>query len=289
MDVEQPSGDSEVEVSTSPEPDIRQPTVEPSEDTTDAELVDDQQPEPDEVEDELDGVKLRGPKETLERLKAERLMQADYTRKTQEVAEQRKQFEFERQQFNQHQQNFQQHQREVAALVNIDQRLAALQSVNVNALIDTEPLQALKLQNELTQLQATRAQIVGTLTQRQQQAEFERQQTTAKELAEAQQVVEREIKGWSPELKNKLFSYGQSNGFPPEVLGNVTKPAFVKMLHKAYLFDQLQAQRTAKPSAAPAPPVSRVGGAHAPSTKDPSAMTDAEFAAFRRRQIAQRR
>jgi SET domain-containing protein len=64
---------------------------------TDLEAVDTEletQPteDPDE-EDEIEGVKLRGKKEALERIKAERLMQADYTRKTQEVAEQRRTIE----------------------------------------------------------------------------------------------------------------------------------------------------------------------------------------------------
>ena len=49
-----------------------------------------QSPELDEIEEELEGVKLRGKKEALERIKAERLMQQDYTRKTMSHAEDRK-------------------------------------------------------------------------------------------------------------------------------------------------------------------------------------------------------
>lgn len=284
-EVEQPAGDSVVE--TAPETEVQ--ADETFDEVESGEELETQEADPDpDIDDEIEGVKLRGKKEALERIKAERLMQADYTRKTQEVAEQRRTFEAQQQQLREHAQNFQTHQREVAQLVNVDERLAQFSQVNWQALTDQDPHQALKLHTEFTQLQAHRGQLVNALTQRQQEAKAQAQRETAKQLSEAQAVVQREIKGWSPELANKLVDYGKSQGFPMEVLKNVTKPEFVKTLHKAYLFDQLQAKR-AKEQAKPADPVTRVSGVSAPVTKDPGRMSDAEFAAWRRRQIAQRR
>ena len=243
-----------------------------------------QPPEEAEEEDELDGVRLRGKKEALERIKAERLMQADYTRKTQDVAEQRKSFEAERAQFQQTAQAHQASIREVAQLVAIEDRLAQFAKFDFNAAADTDPVQALKLHNEYTQLQAHRAQLQNSITQKQQAQAMEAQRTSAKQLLEARQVLERDIKGWSPDLANKLSEYGQTQGYPPEVLNNVTKPEFVKTLHKAYLYDQLMKQRAAKP-AQPAPPVTRVGGGNAAVTKPLSEVSDEEFIRRRREYI----
>ena len=48
-----------------------------------------QQPE-DEIEEEFEGLKVRGKKDLLEEFKKGRMLHADYTRKTQEVAELRR-------------------------------------------------------------------------------------------------------------------------------------------------------------------------------------------------------
>jgi hypothetical protein len=244
-------------------------------------------PEDEELEEELDGVKLRGKKEALEKIKAERLMQADYTRKTQDVAETRKSLEAERAQFQQNAQLHQQYQRELAQVYSIDERLAQFQQVNWQALTDQDPVQALKLHTEFTQLQAHKGQLVNALTQKQQAQAQEQQRNTARQLMEARQVLERDIKGWSPELAAKLTDHGVAMGIPREVLDTITQPAIVKLIHDSYTLKQLEKQR-AKPPAQPAPPVTRLTGGNAASAKEPASMSDAEFAAWRKRQIAQR-
>jgi hypothetical protein len=68
----------------------------------------------------------------------------------------------------------------------------------------------------------------------------------------------------------------------------VNVPHAAKFINKAMQYDRLLKQRTTKPPAPPAEPVTRVNGGNAAVTKDPARMSDAEFAAFRKRQIAQR-
>jgi hypothetical protein len=286
--LEQPSGDSAVVDETAPPIDATGTLDSPPGDTG-TDLLNEQAPVVDEVEEDLDGVKIRGPKEVVERVKAERLMQADYTRKTQDVAENRRQLEAERAQFQQTAQSHQQHIREVAQVVAIDERLAQFQNVNWTALTDQDPVQALKLHTEFTRLQADRGQLVNTLTQKQQQAQHEQQRNSARQLMEARQVLERDIKGWSPELAGKLMEHGVKKGIPADAMQNITNPALVKLLHDSYLLDQLQKQRTAKAPVAPAPPATRLSGSGAVSTKDPASMSDREFAEWRGRQIAQRK
>lgn len=287
LGLEQPSGDSAAVVDTAPV-DSNADAPDIVEDLPDGDLQEQANPDGEE-EDEIDGVKLRGKKEALEKLKSERSMHADYTRKTQEVAEQRKSFEAREQQFQQTAQSHQQHIREVATLVTIDDRLAQFSNFDFNAAADQDPVQALKLHNEFTQLQARRAQVLGSITQKQQGQQEEMQRSNARQILEARQVLERDIKGWSPELANKLAEYGKAEGYEPKVLDNVTSATFIKTLNKAFKWDQYEKQQRAKAPATPAPPVTRLSGTTATSTKTPAQMSDAEFATFRRRQIAQRK
>lgn len=285
MELEQPASPDSAAVDTAPANLADSPDN--LTDTPDGEQQAPQTPE--EIEEELEGIKLRGSKEAVEKLKAERLMQADYTRKTQGVADERKSLEAERAQFQEAAKNHQQYIREVAQVVAVDERLAQFAQVNWDALTNQDPVQALKLHTEFTQLQARRGQLMGSLTQKQQAQQQEQQRSHAKQLMEARQVLERDIKGWSPELAGKLMEYGSTQGFSVQELSNVTQPAMVKALHKAYLYDQLQKQRQAKPSATPVPPVTRVGGAAASSTKPLSEVSDAEFIRRRREYISKNR
>lgn len=281
MELEQPSGDSEAVVDTAPATNDADTAPEPQLD--DNGLPVEAAPVDDDDEDEVDGVKLRGKKEALERFKAERLMNKDYTQKTQAVAEERRALEQREAQFKQSAQSHQQYIREVAQVVAIDDRLAQFSQVNWQQLTDQDPVQALKLHTEFTQLQATKGQLVNALTQKQQQAQQEQQRSTARQLMEARQVLERDIKGWSPELAGKLMDFGVKVGFPREAMDTITQPAIVKMLHKAYLYDQLEQARAKKPPTAPAAPVTRVGGGSAATTKRLSEMSDAEYSAARQK------
>lgn len=249
-------------------------------------LQDTQTTEEDELEEELEGLKIRGKKDLIEKLKSERLMQADYTRKTQEVAEQRKAFEAER---TQHQQLTKAYLGEVAQIVAVDSQLAQFAKADWQALSDQDPQQAQKLWFQYQQLQGTKAQLVNNLTQKQQQAAMEAQHASAKQLQEAAAAVAREIKGWSPELQVKLKETAKSNGYSDDEVGGITDPRAVKLLHKAYLYDQLMSQRKPAPPAQPPAPVARVTGAGATAQRKLSDLSDADYAKARREYIRKHR
>lgn len=275
LDPEQPAetldSTAEIPANTSTDPDY---------DGT--EQVNNLQSEPEEIEEELEGVKLRGKKELLEKLKGERLMQADYTRKTQEVAEQRKAIEAERERVAQAMQFQQANIREFGRLHDIEDRLGQLQRVDWQTLNTQDPVRAQSLLIEFNQLQSARTQLHGSITQRQQQQALQMQQVTAKQLQEGRAVLEREIKGWSPELAGKLTEYGEKLGFPRQILDQITQPAPIIALYKAWMFDQTQQQaQAAKP---PPKPASRVSGNNASNQKPLSEVTDPREWAERRRQ-----
>lgn len=272
--------------STAQDVELEQPAPDvESHETDDPEGLLQQEPEEQEVEDEIDGVKVRGKKELLEKIKNERLMQADYTRKTQEVAEQRKTIEAERQRVQQEAQFQQQFIKEVAQVTSIDERLAQFQNVNWAALNAQDPVQAQALHIEFTQLQARKGQLVAELSQKQQQQALVRQQEIARHIQEGQAVLERDIKGWGPELASKLVEYGQKIGFPREVLTNITQPPAIKALHKAYLYDQLVAKQAAKPKAEPQAPVPRINATKGNVVTDPDKLSGDAWLKWRNAQL----
>jgi hypothetical protein len=286
MNVEQPgSPDSVVPTGESQ-------TTESELDLESQDLSDDgQTTEPDEVEEELDGVKLRGKKDALDRIKSERLMQQDYTRKTQEAAEVRREAEARQNQLREVEQFQRSNLQEFARLTAIDDRLGQFQQVNWQALSNQDPVQAQQLHIEYTQLQTMRGQLVNSLTQKQQQQAFQAQQSNAQRWKQAQEVVQREIKDWSPAKSVELENYVKASGLDVDQLRQFIayQPSFVKMIDKSNRYDQLMKQRAQKAPTDPATPATRVGGGSAASTRKLSAMSDAEYVAARRNYIKNHR
>lgn len=240
--------------------------------------------DPDEIEEELEGLKLKGKKEALEKLKAERLMHQDYTRKTMSHAEERKAFEAQRQEFQRVAQTHQQMQQESAQLWAVDSRLQQLQAVNLHHLSQQDPQQAQALLIEMQQLQGHRGQLVQNLTQKQQMMQQAEQRERAKLASDAQAFLMRELKDWSPAKDAELEGYARSMGINTQQLGNflLSNPAIALALDKASKWDKLAKDRATKPKTEPPPkPVTRVSGAAASNTKSPSDMSPAEYAEWR--------
>ena len=270
------SMDTSVDTSTSPEDDQT--------DSTDpASLL---EAETDDEEIDYDGEKFKVPK----KLKEAFMRQQDYTQKTQTVAEQRKAVEAQEAEIQRKAQLQQQNIAEYAEAYSLDNQLKQYQQIDWQQLIEADPVQAMKLDRQMRELQQRRDQVVTSVTQKQQQQALQMQQETAKRLQEGRAVLEREIKDWSPELGKKLLDYGQSIGFKAEELANVTNPVAVKLLHKAWQFDQLM-KKSASEKDKPVPqekPVTRITASKGTAQKNPSQMTDREFAKWRQSQIAKR-
>lgn len=240
--------------------------------------------QPDDVEDDLDGVKVRGKKDQIERLKAERLMQADYTRKTQELAAHRQQLQ-QQAQFNQ------QFLDEAATLRAMELRMAEYDKLDWRALVDADPAQAQKMQLDRGDLARERDRVAQSLHAKQAQT-FQQQQAQLAGLREqAAAYLSKQISGWSPERDAAVAKYVVNQGVPADAVGNVMThmPQFGVMAHKAELYDALVAKATKKQPPAPQEaPVTRIAATRATANKDPGQMSDAEFAQWRKRQIAQR-
>lgn len=242
-----------------------------------------------ETQDELDEIEHEGAKYKIpKQLKDAFLRQADYTQKTQQVAEQRRAIEADREQFANIQKAQNQYLQEIAGVTAIDQRLQEFQQVNWQELMDKDPVQAMKLDRAMRDLQAQKQNLVGQIQQKRNQALNEQQTTFAKRVQEGEAMLARDIKGWSPELKGKLATYGKSLGFSDTEIAQIADPRSVKLLHRAFMYDQLVQKQQKKPEPVEAEVVTKVGASSGAVKKSPSQMTDKEFAAWRKTQIRAR-
>jgi hypothetical protein len=245
--------------------------------STEPEIVDDSE------EIEHEGAKYKIPKA----LKGAVMMHSDYTRKTQEVAEQRRNVEAQEVALRQQTENQQQNLIEVAKFVAINDQLSQYDQVDYSALNQTDPVKAQQLWIERTQLQEKRQELAAQLQSREQERLFNEQRATAKRLEEGRAYVSANIKDWSPQLADKLASIGREMGYTEQEL-YAPDIRTLKLLHRAYLGDQVLKKPIASPkSTVEAKPVTQVSGKSS-TVKSPSQMTDKEFAAWRRSQIAKR-
>ncbi len=227
---------------------VQEQTDEPTESQTESDIETEETETEPPVEDteEVDygGKKYVLPKELKDAL----LRNEDYTRKTQEVAANRKAFEQERETFQRQVQIQQQTLKDHAALMALDEQVKQFDQIDWQKLIDTDPIEAMKLDRQYRSLTDMRQQTATRITEAEKQA-LEMQRTHAAKLIEqGQQILAKEIKGWSPDLAKSLASYGTTLGFTEQEMGSVLDPRVVKLLHKAHMYDQL-----AKEKSTPAP------------------------------------
>lgn len=232
--------DDETNLEQAPEVEALPEVEEEIEDTTDEpELDDDGNPieEPTEPEEETteiikDGKAYKVPAA----LKDEILMHADYTRKTQEVAELRKTVEATLQQV---QQVTQLEQQAAIAIGTIDAQIADFNTIDWDAWEDTDPIAAQRAWRQFGQLKESRGAALNQYQQAQQQRTFVQQQETAKLIEQGQRELAASIPEWGPEKATALLTHAnKAYGFAPEELNGITDPRMIKVLNDAFQFRQ---------------------------------------------------
>lgn len=260
----------------------------------DANIESDSQEQPPEDEDEIDvdGKKFVMPKSAAEKLKAERLMHADYTQKTQAIAAERRQVAEQAEAVANQQKLQEQYVKDLAKVVALDEQLAQFAAVDWQKAIVEDPVQAMQLQQQQRSLETQRAQAAHELTIKQEQGRVGEQQAFAKQAHEADAYCQREIPGWSDARIKQLQEYGAKNGMDARqvTITIIKNPLFAKMLNKAELFDQMEAKRTAaKPKpATQEKPVTRVTATRSNTTRDQEKMSADEWSAWRRADLAKK-
>jgi len=227
----------------------------------DTALLDNQTDAPDEVEVEYEGKTYCLPPELRDAL----LRQADYTRKTQEVAKARKALEADRAAHDQKAAGARAHIWDAARVVALNDQLAQLDQVDWRALQKQDPNRAQALGQVRAQLKDLRDRAARAWTQKEKDHASHSQRATARRMSEVSAHLPRLIADWSPELDGKLMQYGTAQGLSHPEMSQATlqNPAFVKLLHKAHQFDEAEKKKQTQQTfdaALAARPVTRVGG-----------------------------
>lgn len=238
---------------------------------------------PDEIE--IGGEKYEIPKKAAKLLQAERMMQADYTRKTQEVAEQRKAQEYARTQFESQVRAQQEFLSDYASLHGLQQQIDQYANVDWNGLQAQDMNLYLQHDRNLRNLQAQQAQVAQGIAQKQQQRALNEQQAFAKQIQEADAFLSREIPNWGTGRSNELLDYTTKQlGIPESVIVPMVRanPQIAVFIHKAEMLDRLQKQASQKPATPAAAPVAKLSvKSSSGSNKTQDEMTPAEWLAHR--------
>lgn len=250
-------------------------------------LLDDEQHTDDEIEEELDGVKVKGKKDQVEKIKSERLMQADYTRKTQEVAEQRKAIEAQRAEVEQRAQFAARYTEELAIAKAVDMRLAQYGQINWAELENSDPVQAMRLQREMRELQSAKEQVGQSIAHKEQARTLGEQQAIARQIQEGNAVLQREIKGWGAEKVTQVRDFAMARGFDASAVEKITDPRVVRLLHDAMTLENLRKSAAAsKPKPTPQEaPVTRINAPKAAANRDPDKMSVGDWMKWREAQV----
>ena len=233
----------------------------------------------DQEDDDSEEVDFRGSKYRLPKDAAHgvREIQKDYTQKTMALAEQRKAFEA--------QAKFQQeHWQESARVAALDERLAEFNQVDWNRLSDDDPVLWQKLFAQRSVLEGQRNQLAGQVAHKQQQMHLQQQQEFAQQIEASETVLKREIKEWSPQLESNLQQFAVDRfGFGmEEVKASKANPQLYKLLHLAYVGDQLMKKQVAKPKPQVTKPVTVLKSGKGSAKVDPSKMSFTEYQKWRR-------
>lgn len=171
----------------------------------------------------------------------------DYTQKTQQVAEQRKELEAYAEQIKAQEQAFQEQMQlnnvlieDVAKITALDQQLNQYANVNWQQLSDSDFVEAQKLFFTYNQLQQERSTLVSQFEAKKQQVVQKQTQLMAEKIAKGKEILAKEIPNWSPETNQALLSTGKDYGFTDAELNAIVDPRHVKVLHDAMQWRKLQ-------------------------------------------------
>ena len=243
----QPEEDGEVEVD------------EADEDDPESEEEDEEEYEP-ETEGEIEGddvdavysINVGGEniEVTLEELQAGYSRQSDYTKKTQEIAEERKGLEKYQTQFNEEfaklNQERQQYQQALGQLgQQLSEGLNKYATVDWARLKEEDPIAYVTKRDEFREEQER----IKSVQSQQQQIAY--QQQTEMEQAHRKMVSQESVRlvelipDWGnpekqPKLAGEIKSYGSSQGYSDEELNNLIDSRSVNVLMKAMKYDAIQ-------------------------------------------------
>jgi hypothetical protein len=186
---------------------------------------------------------------TLDELMQGYQLGADYTKKTQEVAEQRKAVEAEQQAIQEAKQVRDTYAQRLQA---IEQFLTGNQDSpeDLAAMKENDPIGYAVKVAEATEKKEQLAQVKAEQDRLAQQQQAEQQQQMAKFVQQEAQKLSQVLPEFSDptkgeQIRNEIRNYGKSIGFTDQELSQVYDSRHVLTLHKAMMYDKLQKSKPA--------------------------------------------
>jgi len=192
---------------------------------------------------EFEGKEYNVPQELKDAL----LRNKDYTIKTQEVAEQRKELDADRDRFQEALQLQTAHTQTYTELGVIDQQLAQLKEIDWEQWRQTDPNATQQAQIQLNQLREQRTQTVDKLNSLQTETQQKHQAETARVVEQNRAKVEKSVPNWNQDTEKAVFDYGIKRGLTENQLANTNyDPVLIGILNDARLFDELKQKQNVK-------------------------------------------
>lgn len=242
-----------------------------------------------EPQEELDYIEFDGKQYQVPKaLKPGYMMQADYTKKTTEVANQRKELDALRASLNQQSNVAQEEMQLRAADLAIDAQLQQYGQVNWDQLWAQDPVGAPQQWARYQQLRDVKGQIAANLSKHADSRSQQAKQDVVKRFEQTHEFAKTQIPGWTPETDKQVLDWARSQGATDETIRSAMSPMVYKMLFLARLGEQTLNK---KPAAQPqqAKPTSTIGGKSNPSAgKSIADMDMDEYVAHRKKQMAAR-
>jgi len=191
---------------------------------------------------EFEGKSYKVPKELKGALN-ERLMHADYTHKTQEVAEQRKAVEERANAVQMQERLLSQTFEQRVELASLQKQLAQYEQIDWQGLADSDPVQATKLNLAYQQLQRQAGAKYQELQQAQAQTEQLTQHQRQQMLVQAQSDLKARLPDFNATTAEKIKTAARDYGISDQELNTVIDPRYVHVLHDAMKWRALQAEK----------------------------------------------
>jgi len=217
-----------------------------SSDETDAEQSEEEGDSEEQEQPQVFTVKVDGKEVdvTLDELQKGYSRTQDYTRKTQQIAEVRKQTESELQAVRAEREQYAQ----LLGALQAQVQQAAQPNIDWDRLYNEDPIEWVRQREVMRENQERAAAIQSEQQRLTQLSQHEQVQQRQMLLAQEQEALVAAIPEWKDAKKAQaekamLVQFGQKIGFTPNDLNNVVDHRAVVMLRKAALYDQMMSKR----------------------------------------------
>lgn len=209
-------------------------------------------------------------------------LEAGYTKKFQDVAETRKAVEAQEAAVKRVQELQGDALTKFSSGLQLQREIAQLQQVDVSALWQSNPDQARQVSDTLARKQAELQNTVAEVTKAEAEASKAQTEETARRFEEGKQMIERQVPGFAKDLPAVIDYAAKTLGVDAKAAEAewALNPPMAIAVHKAMLFDRMQAQakQSSKPAPKKAKPIGKASGKGGAATPDLSSMTAAQMA-----------